>query len=127
MQQDEGNEHPEHEALLRRKDALTDVGVYIEDPSVKFLATLCVLADQVDHVLDLVYLDMDSFDVLSLGVRDDLFLKMVAIDVNIFVLVCFSIEDGHSVFHCEIDLEVLAEVDHLGHAVDYHILLGLEI
>ena len=101
--------------------------MYIEDPSVKFLATLCVLADQVDHVLDLVYLDMDSFDVLALGVDDDLFLKMVAIDVNIFVLVCFSIEDGHSVFHCEIDLEVLAEVDHLGDAVDYYILLWLEI
>lgn len=99
----------------------------IQYPSVKLLAGLGVSADEVDHVLDLVYLYMDSLDVLSLGVDDDLFLKVVAIDIDILILVSFSIENRHSVFHCEIDLEVLAEVDDLGHAVDYHILLRLEV
>lgn len=47
---------------------------------------------------------MDSLDVLSLGVDDDLFLKVVAIDIDILILVSFSIENRHSVFHCEIDL-----------------------
>lgn len=109
------------------EDGLADVGVDIQDPSVKLLTGFCVSTDEVDHVLDLVYLYMDSFDVFSLGVDDDLFLKMVAIDIDILILVGFSIEDGHSVFHCEIDLQVLAEVDDLGHAVDYHILLRLEV
>lgn len=127
MQHYQRDEHSKHEAFLCCEDALADIGVDIQNPSVKFLAGLRVFTDEIDHVLDLIYLHMDSLDMLPLGVDDDFFLKMVAVDIDILILVSFSIENGHSVLHCEIDLQVLAEVHDLGHAVDYHILFGLKV
>lgn len=99
----------------------------IDNPSVKFLPLLCVLSDEIDHVLDLIYLHMDSLDMFALGVDDDLFLKMIAIDIDILIFVCFSIENSDPVFHCKIDLKVLAEVDDLGNTVHYHILFWFKI
>jgi hypothetical protein len=68
---------------------------------------------------------MDTLGVFPLGIKDHLLLKMVTVDIDVLVFVGPSIEDSHSIFYGEIDLEIAPKIDNLSDSVDDDILFGL--
>lgn len=40
-----------------------------------------------DHIFDLVNFLMNAFNMLSIGIEDDLFFNVISIDIDIFILV----------------------------------------
>lgn len=95
-----------------------NIGVDVDNASIKFFVWIGRFPDKFDHCFDFVYFLMDTVFMPALGIEEYFFFDVVAVDEHVFVLVCFGEEDGDAVFECEIELQVGPQVYHLSNSVD---------
>lgn len=119
------NKSPQHEALLEGKQVFTDIRVNVYNAPIIFLP-LILLPYHADQISNLVHLLTDALNMLSLGVEYNLLLKVVSVDVDILIQICFSEEYSYSIFHSKVELQIISQVKNLSHSVDHNVFFGLE-
>jgi hypothetical protein len=108
------------------EEFLTDVGMDIEDASEELLGA-CSLPYASKQGVQFIDLLMYTLGVFALGVEDDLLIEVVPVDEDVLRGVSLPEENCHPILKGKLHSQAAAQLDHLRHAINYHILLRLEI
>jgi hypothetical protein len=111
---------------LISKNVFSDVGVYVDDPTIKLFRWICLSSDASNNVFDFVDSFVDSFNVLPFGIEDDFLFYMITVDEQLLVFVGFTVESNDAILKSKIQLEIIAKINHLCNTVDDHIFFGLK-
>ena len=69
---------------------------------------------------------MNSFNVLSFIVENQLLFYMITIDINVLVFVCLSEEKTYPIFDGETKLKFIAKINYFGYSIDKDIFFWLK-
>lgn len=120
------NKDTQQKALTKTKQFLTNVCMNIHDSSIILFIFVTILSNDLYHLFYLIDIFMNSFDVFSFIVEDQLLFYMITIDINVLVFICLLEEKTYSIFDGETKLKVIAKIDDFGYSIHKDIFLWLE-
>lgn len=120
------NKDTQQKAFTKTKQFLTNVCMNIHDSSIILFIFVTILSNDLYHLFYLIDIFMNSFDVFSFIVEDQLLFYMITIDINVLVFICLLEEKTYSIFDGETKLKVIAKIDDFGYSIHKDIFLWLE-
>lgn len=126
MNLQETNKDTQHKAFTIAKQFLPNIGMYIDDSSIILFIFITVLSNNLYHLFYLINILMDSFNVFTFIVEDQLLFYMITIDINVLVFISLSEEKTYPIFDGKTKLKLIAKIDYFGYSIYKDIFFWLE-
>lgn len=120
------NKDTKQEALVIIIQFLTNISMNVDDTSIILLIFVPILSNNFDHFFYLINILVNSFNVFSFIVEDQLLFYMITIDIYVLVFIGFSEKKAYPIFDGKTKLKIIAKVNYFGNSIHKDVFFWLK-